>query len=335
MRISLKVVLSCLLLAPLLLPLGGCGCGFDCSSDDDNQNPASLTLGLSDSLPEDLKQVVIEVDTITFRRSGADDVVVNTFKTQNQTDADTVQVDLLQYSGIAQLLVIENLALDVGTYNSVTMKILDGDINKSYVEEDTGARKEITVSGGVLTLPGIKLTSGTQKFTVEFSLAQSLQQQTNGKYLLATNGIRIENNATVATLSGVVDSNLFNTVTPCSEKTDPLMGNRVYLYQGTGLSKDNLADVFNPGNTNTLPANAIAPFAVASLILSNNTGIWQYSFGFVPAGDYTIAFACNTAADDAVNYNGLTIPLPANQVYPIQLTESQKATCNLSESASC
>lgn len=334
MKISLKFLLPTLLLVPFALSLGGCGCGFDCGNDNNDSNFASLTLGLSDSLPEDLKQVVIEVDTITFRRTGVADVVVDTF-TIDSVEVPSFQIDLLKYRGVGQLLVINNLELATGTYSSVTMKILVGGINQSYVEEDNGTFKEITVANGVLTLPGIQLSSGTQKFTVEFSLAQALQQQTSGAYLLANDGIRMENNLTDAILTGQVDSALFDTVSPCSEKTEPLKGNRVYLYSGIGLSKDNLADVFTTGSTTTVPADALAPFAVASMAENSLTGNWEYSFGFLPAGDYTLAFACDTATDDAVTYNGLVIPLPDSQFYEIKLSESDRATCNLGVGASC
>jgi hypothetical protein len=334
MRILLKFLLPTFLLVPFALSLGGCGCGFDCDNENNDSNPASLTLGLSDSLPEDLKQVVIEVDTITFRRTGLADVVVDTF-TIDSVEVPSFQVDLLKYQGVGQFLVIKNLELATGTYSSVTMKILVGGINQSYVEEDNGTFKEITVTSGVLTLPGIQLSSGTQKFTVEFSLTQALQLQTSGAYLLASNGIRIENNLTDAILTGQVDSALFDTVSPCNEKTDPQVGNRIYLYSGIGLSRDILADVFTTDSTTTVPADALAPFAVASMAENSLTGNWEYSFGFLPSGDYTLAFACNTATDDAVNYNGLVIPLPDSQLYELTLSESERATCNLALGASC
>ena len=60
MRTPVKILLSTLLLAPFLQFLGGCSCGFDCSGsgNSNDNNPAILTLGFSDSLPEELKEVV-------------------------------------------------------------------------------------------------------------------------------------------------------------------------------------------------------------------------------------------------------------------------------------
>jgi Domain of unknown function (DUF4382) len=333
MRISLTMLFPAALLVCLILSVGACSCGFDCDSDDDsnsNGDPAFLTLGFSDSLPEDLKEVVIEVDSISFRRSGAAAVEVNTF-TFGGVDTQTFKVDLLKYPGANQLVVIEDLKLDAGTYE-VSIAILDDSVNNSNVQEAADdVRKALTVSGGVLTLPGMQLASGNQAFTVEFGLAQALQFQTATEtYLLAPNGIRIENNLTGATLSGLVDSTLFDTVSPCSEKNPPTSGNRIYLYKGVDLAQD-LADVFTSASVPTPPGNALAPFAVASL--NETTG--EYAFGFLPAGDYTLAFACDTAEDDAVVWNDLTIPLPVDQVYQITLSRGEKAVCNLAEGASC
>ncbi len=320
------------LLALFLFSLGGCSCGFDCNNDGNSNpsDPALLTLGLSDSLPEDLKQVFIQVDAITFKRSGADDVVINDF-TIGGAVVGTFKVNLLDYSGITQLEVIKGLELATGTYE-VSIKLIADGIESSYVKDANDVSKPITVSGNTLSVSGMKLASGNQAFTVEFSLAQALSQPTSDTYLLGTTGIRIENNLTGATLSGQINSDLFDTVSPCNEKTTPTSGNRVYIYTGIDAAK-NLTDVFTSASASTPPANALAPYAVASL---KQTGqIWEYTFGYLPAGDYTLAFSCNTASDDSIQWNDLTIPLPVNQKYEIKLSEAKKSICNLTTTANC
>jgi hypothetical protein len=340
MRTSVKFLLPALLLAPLLLFLGGCSCGFDCSGSSNN-SPTLLTLGFSDSLPEDLKEVVIKVTSITFRRSGAEDVVVDTF-TLTIDDVDMVdvanfQMNLLDYRGKSQLLVIENLELDAGSYSEVSIAVEGGDINNSYVmEKGNDTLKELNVSDGSLNLKNLRLSSGSQKVTVEFGLAQALEfQSSSNSYRLTTTGIRMENNQTAATLSGQVDSALFDTVSPCDEKPTPETGNRVYLYEGGDLSADQLADVFTSGTTEQSPVDAIAPFAVASVDENDNTGNWEYAFGYLPAGDYTLAFACDTAEDDSVEYDGLLIPVPDGQLYTIVLSEADNVQCNLPSDTNC
>ena len=326
------------LLLPVLLLLGGCPCGFDCDSDNDDDSPALLTLGFSDAALEDLAQVVIEVDSITFRRSGSEDVVVDTFTIDelNLVAEDTFKIDLLSYRGRRQLLVIENLELDTGAYSEVLIHFLDNDLNYSFVEESDNSLKLLNSPVSGLSLPGINLVSGDQAFTVEFSLAQALQYQAaSGTYLLATDGVRVEDNATAASLSGRVDSSLFDSVSPCDAKTDPKKGNRIYLYPGIGLEQGSIGDVYTFDSTNVIPDTAVPPLAVAALAENTLTGGWDYAFGFLPAGDYTLAFSCNTADDHPVNYDGFVIPLPADQLYEINLSNSEQAVCDFTIGASC
>ncbi len=337
MRKSLAVLAALLPVILGALLLGACSCGFDCNNED-TQGTTQLTLGLSDALPEDLQQVVLEIDSISFRRTGADDVIVERFTIPalNLASADTFQIDLLRYRGRNQLVVITDLELPAANYNQVLVRVLVGDVNRSYVQRADDTVRELSVAGGVLNVPGATFSSGEQAYTVEFGLAQSLQQQSAGSsYLMSTQGIRLENNATAASLSGRVDSSLFDTGTPCSEKTDPTEGNRIYLYKGGPQSGRRLGDVFNSNSATTVPGDVLAPFAVASLVQNSLSGNWEYVFGFLPAGDYTLAFACNTGADDAVDYNALVVPQPSNQVYPVTLGSGSAVVCDLSSAGKC
>ena len=335
-RIYLLLAGSVLLLAGSVF-LGGCSCGFDCNNED-SRGTTTLSLGFSDALPEDLKQVVIEVDSITFRRTGVEDVTVDNFTIPalGLTAVDTFQVNLLQYRGRNQLVVITDLELESGTYSQLQVRVLGGDVNRSYVQQADDTLRELTVSGGVLTLAGPTLARGEQAYTIEFSLAQSLQEELpDERYLMTAAGIRLENNATAASLSGRVDSSLFDAVSPCDEKTDPTEGNRLYIYEGRPASASRLGDVFTSGSSSTVPSNVVAPFAVASLVQNSLTANWEYVFGFLPAGDYTLAFACNTAEDDSVNFDDLVIPQPEGQVYPVTLTAGATEVCDVTASGSC
>ena len=325
------------LLLASTLSLGGCSCGFDCNNED-SRGTTVLSLGFSDALPEDLKQVVLAIDSITFVRTGFADVVVDNFTIPalNLVSADSFQLDLLDYRGRNQLVVISGLALESGNYNQVRIKVLAGDINRSYVQQADDTLAELTVAGGVLSLPGASFARSDQAYSVEFGLAQSLRLETGGaRYLMATTGIRLENNATAASLSGRVDSALFDAVSPCSDKADPTRGNRLYLYQGSPQAGKRLGDVYTAGSATTVPADVLAPFAVASLVQNNLTANWEYVFGFLPAGAYTLAFACNTEADGAVDYNALVVPQPTGQVYSLTLAAGAAVVCDVTPGGSC
>jgi hypothetical protein len=335
----LLILLSGTLVAMLMASAGGCGCGFGCNNDDDDDpGPALLSLGFSDESLEELKQVVIEVDRITLRRTTGEEIQVETFTIEDLglVEADTFQLDLLQYRGLNQLLVIDQLELEPGSYSSIAIGILGGDVNRSYVQGADDILREITVPADTLSLPGVVLASGNQRYTVAFSLAQALQYRSpTDDYRLTDTGMRVVDNAVAASLSGRVNSSLFDGVTPCDEKSDPESGVRVYLFQGTGLSASVLADVHTGDSSAAIPDGAVAPFAVAALARDVLTGRWQYALGFLPSGDYTLAFACDSAGDDPVDFDGIAIPLPEDQQYDIRLDQGEQAVCDLAEGATC
>lgn len=335
-NVLIKTLLLSLLI-PILLSISGCPCGFDCSSDDDVA-PGVLSLGISDASLEDLNQVVLEIDRITLRRTGAADIVIDSFTidTLDLDEVDSFQIDLLSYRGRNQLLVLEGLELSRGTYSEIFLEAKDEDINYSFVEEFDGSMNILNLSAGGISLPGFEIASGSQQYTIEIGLAQALEYDEDSEiYLLTNSDIRVENNAAAASLSGRVDSSLFDSETPCDSKEDPIAGNRIYLYSGATLADSALADVYRSDSANTIPENVQAPYAVAALLENVLTAGWDYAFGFLPAGDYTLAFSCDVADDDPVNYDGFVVPQPSEQRYEINLSEAEQATCDLSAGASC
>ena len=57
--------------------------------------------------------------------------------------------------------------------------------------------------------------------------------------------------------------------------------------------------------------------------------------GFIAAGDYTLAFACDAGDDNPVDYDGISIALPVDQVYQITLDAGERAICDLEPDATC
>jgi hypothetical protein len=335
---STPTLLAALVVATLAFPLAGCGCGFDCNNNNDSDGPTLLDFGLSDALPEELSSVTLEIERVTFR-SGSGDVVVDTFTIADLdlVDSPSFQIDLLEYAGLQQLVIIEDLELPSGSYSSVFIEINTADVNASFVmERDSGEMKPVTLAGDGLSLPGFRLDPGEEAFTVEFELAQSLAYRSaDDSYRLSADGIRVVDSETSASLTGTIDDSLFDRVSPCDAKQDPESGNRVYLYEGTGLRRDDLADVFRSASGTTVPDDAIAPYAVGLVVENAPRGSWEYFFGFLPAGDYTLVFGCDTGTDDPVDYDGITLPLPDAQLYEITLDSGVQASCDLDDDTTC
>ncbi len=322
------------LMIAFLSACGGSGGGSNFIGVSAGSNKTgSISVGISDAPVDDVKEVVVEIDKITFKKAGKDDVVVDRFTSSdlNISDVDSFQIDLLEYRGSNQAIVINDITLPAGKYTDMVLSILDEDLNKSYVIENDDERKVIKVPSDTLKLGAFTVDAdGEQTFTIEFNLRQAMTftPGSSDTYNLKPRGIRLQDNNGDRTISGMVDSSLFDTEAPCDAKAEPTVGNVVYLYEGHNLNVNNLADVFDPSESGpAVPANAIEPFATTAVV-ANGTNQWRYSFAFLPAGDYTLAFSCDAANDDPEDYDGLTLPFPSSQLIELS-TGSLSAVCDL------
>jgi hypothetical protein len=312
--------------------LTGCGGGGGGGGETAAPGTGKVSFGVSDAPVDDASHVVITVDKVTLRRDGAADVVVDRFSIPalHLTNADTFQIDLLDYRNGARLLVIDNLEVPAGTYSQLVLHVLDEDVNYSYVDTVNG-RTPIKLPSGDLKLGGLNVNvGGVYTYTLDFDLRRSMTYNPGpDRYILKPRGVRIVDEALAARLGGVVDHGLFNTVAPCSSKVDPTVGNVVYLYQGHGLDRTRLADSFDPTLPGaSFPSAALEPFGAANVSQALD-GSWHYMFGYLPAGDYTLAFSCAAEGDFADTYDGITLPLPSDQWAEITLAAGQNATCGL------
>ncbi|NND68007.1 MAG: DUF4382 domain-containing protein [Halioglobus sp.] len=327
MRSSLKYLLALPLLG-LLLQMQGCGtCGFDCSDGNDNEAAASLTLSFSDAPLEDLKEVVIEVSAIEFRRDNLDPIVVETFDLATSSGRESFKIDLLQFPGIQSQEILTGLTVPADFYDEIFIEILSGDVNHSYVLDDEDMSRVINVDDSGLLLSGRQVDAENQDITVEFGLARALKFNANDDtYTLDEEGVRVVQDSLDPSLGGIVDEDLFTAAVECDDMEDgDNAWNRVYLYEGTGLDLDSLGDVFTEGAAGS--AGKIAPYAASTLTLGPNG--WQFSFGYLPSGGYTLAFSCNAQEDDARTVQDITIPLPADQVVQLSLSTQENVSCDL------
>lgn len=315
---TLAVIVSSALLTGCGESEGGSNFTLGAGGNSASQT-GSVSFGIADAPVDEVKEVMVAVDKITLKRSGADDVVIDRFTSTdlNLVDVDSFQIDLLQYQGGSQAIIIDDLELRAGSYSDLILTILDEDLNQSYVVELDDSQKIIKVPSDTLKLGGFTVAAEeVQTFTIEFNLRQAMTYRPGpDQYNLKPRGIRLQDNDGDRKISGSVDSSLFDTEADCSSKTDPTLGNMVYLYEGHDLIVDNLADVFDADDDNlttTIPSAAIAPFAVAA-VTEFGVDQWRYEFAFLPAGDYTLVFSCAAEDDDPVQYDGLTLPLPSDQ----------------------
>jgi hypothetical protein len=307
------------LVAGLLLALQGC----DGSGGGNATAPVSF--GVSDAPVEGLAAVVITIDRITLNRPGHDDVVIDRFTSEELgvLEEDTITVDLLDYRGEDNLLIVGPVDLNVADYQNLRLEIIEDDVTKSYVEELGGDTLPIKVPSGELKLGGFEVEdSGDQTFILEFALRKAMTYNPGpDRYILKPRGVRIVEVARGTTIEGFVDPGLFGGTSPCDVKPDFFDGNVLYVYQGTGLDPADFADDFDPARYPT--ASYLEPFA-SEMVEPDGS----YVIGYLPAGDYTLAFSCDATVDDPELDDGIMIPSPEDEFFEVSTSPGDRWACD-------
>jgi len=290
MKVSNPSFSRILIVATSAALLAACG-----SSDGDGGGQAQtgfLKVGITDAPVDMAAAVVVKFTGVELKPQGGPAFSID-FPTPKS-------LDLIQLQGEDRALLLDGEEILAGEYEWMRLKV-EADPNvagDSYLQlEQSGAECEMRIPSGDQT--GLKLIHGftigagtTTDFTIDFDLRKSIVappgQTTivdtceNQAYLLKP-VLRIVDNLQVGTITGDVDSNLIaaQCVPP---NQDPYPGN-VYLFgpipAGANVTPD---DYDGDGD------------ALTSAMVDPNT--FRYTIGFVPAGNYRVAYTCDLEKTD-------------------------------------
>ena len=281
-----------------------------CGGSDSKVNTTMVSFAVADAPVDDAEEVWIAIDAIELVREGQDNILLDV----KDGDLEYAQIDLKQFQGGDSKIILDETELELGVYQNLILHVLDesdGD-NFSYVKEVGGNDVSMKQPSQKLKLGGFEVTrEGVQRFTIHFDLRTALVKNQNGqRYNLKPHGVTIVDNETVASLSGMVDLNLF-----CMG--DENEGNFVYLYPGHNLTV--LVDNYDESTAQTgLPGGAVPPVGSTAVVVNGNEH--SYAFGFIPGGEYTVAFTCSGSNDNEALYDGRTIPNPTMQKHNVTLS---------------
>lgn len=289
---------------PLLLLTA---CGGDSSSNDETPLP-SFSLSVSDAPVDDLSEVVVcfnqielKGDTdVTFTVGNESGMIASNdlcLNNNNEIIPDTVGIDLLTYTGSDSIALVDRISIAAGDYTQMRLIMSDG----SYgIDALSGEKISVSVPSNELKLDGFTATlAGTVDFTLEFDLNKAMTNPVGqAGYLLKPRGVRLVNNNEAGHIEGSVSETLLIN-NQCIPLSDPSLSiASVYLYEGPDLAMDTLADV-DGDETNQ-------PLASTSITFDSEQTTYNFEIGFVNAGDYTIAFSCDTEdapeVDDEVTF---------------------------------
>lgn len=311
----MRYITSALLLCSPVLFIG-------CGGESSTPHYSNVTVAVSDAPVDTASEVVIAFHQIELVQE--DDSVFIDISSENGAK-DYAQVDLIQYQNTDTFVLVEDQQVPIGTYQNVILHI-SPDAGLNYVVDDTLGQLPLKQPSNKLRLGELVIEGSDESYVIEFDLRQALvmrgNSNNNNGYILKPHGVTIINNDISSSLAGAVEPNL-------------LLGNEcnvdglgfVYLYQGHQLDSSLFVDLFDGDivQNNPVPQGSIAPHASVAVNEQN-----EYAFGFLEPGEYTVALSCDASGDDSEQYDGLSIPLPVNQVFEVSLTDGQLSVINFS-----
>jgi hypothetical protein len=210
------------------------------------------------------------------------DTIVYTFDTPQD-------IDLLSLQGTLFTSLINEQVIPVGTYESIRLHVnaSKDDVNDSFIQLDDGSEHELFIPSG--SQSGLKINSSFEltesqdlHLMIDFDLRKSVVLSNNEYKLRPT--LRLVNMDDVQHISGSIDTPFLGA--PNCSDSNPDTGNAVYLFEGYDITADDI-DNQNPN-----------PVTSAALNLNPANGQYEYTFAFMPPGEYTLAFTCQADLDN-------------------------------------
>ncbi len=276
--------------------LGLAACGGGDGGGDEPQASGRLKLSVTDAPVDDASSVVVQFNSVAFKRVGADAEVIQTLTPSPR------QLDLLQYQGGRAALLLDNVTLPAGQYEWIRLMVDNQpNVRDSYIVLTTGEECELRIPSGAES--GLKLNrgfnlpaDGSVALTIDFDLRKSVhappgqrgstESCTQGYLMRPT--LRVVDDANVGAIAGVVDAALV---------TAECLPN-VYVYSGGNLVPDDLEEANAAGD--------VDPLVVVPVAVGNGSTDYSYRAAFLPTGAYTVAFSCgddDPAADDVLVFS--------------------------------
>ena len=288
-QFNLKPITQAVLISAVVSTLAACGgSGSDSNPNNAGNEPdsTSFSLAVSDAPVDQANEVVVYFDTVELIGEDGN----QTFDVRDG-NGDPMAIDLLQYQGDAFVEIVSATDIPLGTYSQLRLVVTDD----SYISTDIGTF-DLAVPSGELKLDGfVALPNVEAAYTVEFDLRKSVVDPVGQTttYFLKPRGVRLVANSDVGTLSGTVSSDLI-THPDCSVKAGSDVGNAVYIYGDVNLDAGVLGDdADNPSDT-----QEVSPYAIATVNYDEASDSYSYVAGYLPAGDYTVAFSCLADVDE-------------------------------------
>lgn len=290
------------------------GCGGSGSGSSETATTGFLSLGVSDSPVHSAQKVCITFNEVELKSASETTIIA--------LDPPR-KVNLLDFQGENASPLLINEEVTAGDYQWMRLGIdalresnggngdlggTDCDGDASYIVMEGGGIYNLYVPSGANT--GLKLVSGftvpingSPNFTAEFDLARSITAPPGLEPdVVLKPAIRLVNNVDVGTLTGTVDNGLAT-----AEGCEP----SVFVFED-GITPNPIGIDDDPESTEIDPNDPVATAMVNEQTNNDGSVTWNYTIGFMLAGDYEAAFTCNGTDFEPVD--GLHAPIIVNEI---------------------
>jgi hypothetical protein len=286
------------LIAAMAVAMVATGCG---GGSDSDSSTGAITLRITDAPVDRATAVVVAFSGVELQRAGG--------VRERIEFTSPITIDLLQtQNGNAETL-LANRTIPAGDYQWIRLLVnaAPGN-NDSYIDLIDGRRFPLFVPSGAQS--GLQLVRGFTvaqgslvDFTIDFDLRKSVFAPPGlaGNYILRP-ALRIVDNNQVGVISGTVFPELLT--------VDCAPG--VYVYAGSDST---------PGDMGTTAVDASEPLASVRVDEATAT----YAIHYIAAGEYTVAFTCDSDLDIPDEYNA-EVEFP--EIVNVTVTANQTTTVN-------
>lgn len=242
-------------------------------------NRSSFSLRLTDAPIDGLAKVVVQFTAVEMKLQSGDWI--------RYTLPAPQPIDLLALHGLTTADLLVNMPIEPGDYQQIRFLVDDVPM-ANYVELIGGGIEPLKVPKA--TTKGIKIKENftipdnrLMNFTVDFDLRKSVKRKkSNGEYKLKAKA-RLVVDSNVGVIRGTVNPLLL--LAPTCSDIDVDTHNAVYVYAGHNTTPGDIDD--------SSGANA-EPLTTTAIKYDSATGLYMFEAAFLPAGDYTVAFTCNS-----------------------------------------